>query len=145
MTFNLPPQVAWQLAGHLYFIGWGLLALAALHAGFPKRFGWRTELPRLSLLNRQMMEVHTFFVAFTVGLMGLLCLTSGSELVCTPLGRKVCLGLAVFWTARLVAQFAWYSADLWRGKRFETVMHLLFAVVWLYLSGVFTLAGLGNR
>ncbi len=125
---------------HLSLIGWLLIALALLHIGFPTRFNWRNELRTLSPINRQLMEVHTFFVALTVGLMGVLCITSGPELLGTSLGHKVCLGLAVFWSARLFVQFGWYSAELWRGKLFETAVHIIFSLLWLYLSGTFWLA-----
>lgn len=126
---------------HVKLIGGLLVALALLHLGFPRRFGWKTELRGLSTINRQMMEVHTFFVALTVGLMGVLCLTSAPELLGTALGRKICLGLAVFWSVRLAAQFGWYSAELWRGKRSETVIHVVFSALWLYLSVLFWVAG----
>ncbi len=125
---------------NLSLIGWLMLALALLHGGFPRYFDWRAELRLLSPINRQMMQVHTFFVALTVALMGVLCLTSGPELIGTPLGRRVCAGLAVFWTVRLLTQFGWYSMDLWRGKPFETAVHVLFALLWLYLSVTFWLA-----
>ena len=60
-----------------------------IHAFFPKYFNWNSELKSLSLINRQMMIVHTFFIAFTVFLMGLLCLTSSSELIETNLGKAL--------------------------------------------------------
>jgi len=128
----------------LELIGALLVVLALLHAAFGWYFNWRREFAVVSLINRQMMYVHTFFVAFTVGLMGLLCLTSAAELVGTPLGRRVALGLGVFWLARLLIQFFGYSASLWRGKRFETIIHVLFSVFWTYLSAVFILVGLGG-
>jgi hypothetical protein len=127
----------------LELIGALLLVLALLHVAFAWYFDWRREFAVVSLINRQMMYVHTFFVAFTVGLMGLLCLTSAAELVGTPLGRRVALGLGVFWLARLLIQFFGYSARLWRGKRFETVIHVLFSVLWTYLTIVFLQVGLG--
>jgi len=128
----------------LEVIGALLVLLALLHAGFGWYFDWRREFAPVSLLNRQMMHVHTFFVAFTVGLMGLLCLTSAAELVGTPLGRRVALGLGVFWLARLLIQFFGYSASLWRGKRFETTVHILFSLFWAYLTVVFFRVGLGG-
>ena len=128
----------------LEFIGALLVVLALLHVGFARYFNWRREFAMVSLINRQMMYVHTFFIAFAVLLMGLLCLTSAAELVGTPLGRKVALGLGVFWLARLLIQFFGYSAALWRGKRFETIIHVLFAALWTYLSAVFLLVGLGK-
>ncbi len=122
---------------HLKIIGVLLIALGLLHAGFPRYFAWKTELARLSLINRQMMQAHTFFIALTVILMGLLCLTSAADLTGTPLGRRVALGLAVFWTTRLLVQFFGYSPALWRGKRFETAVHIVMSMLWAYLSAVF--------
>ena len=127
----------------LEVIGGLLVVLALLHAAFGWYFDWRREFAVVSLLNRQMMYVHTFFVAFAVLLMGVLCLTSAAELLGTPLGRRVALGFGIFWLARLLIQFFGYSAVLWRGKRFETIIHVLFAFFWTYLSVVFLLVGLG--
>ena len=127
----------------LRLIGFLLVVLALLHAGFARYFGWRREFAPLSPINREMMYVHTFFVAFTVLLMGALCLTSAPELLGTPLGRRVALGIGLFWLARLLIQFFGYSAQLWRGKRFETAVHVVFVAFWGYLSAVFLLAGLG--
>jgi glucan phosphoethanolaminetransferase (alkaline phosphatase superfamily) len=69
--------------------------------------------------------------------MGLCCLTSSAELVETNFGRKISLGFGIFWTTRLFIQFFGYSSALWKGKTFETVMHILFSILWLYLSVVF--------
>jgi hypothetical protein len=123
-------------------IGALLIILALLHAGFARYFDWRREFAVVSLINRQMMYVHTFFIAFAVLLMGVLCLTSAAELVGTALGRRVALGMGGFWLARLLIQFFGYSSTLWRGKQFETIIHVLFALLWAYLSGVFLLVGL---
>ncbi|HEX8658916.1 MAG TPA: hypothetical protein VF690_15330 [Hymenobacter sp.] len=126
----------------LKLIGFLLVVLALLHAGFARYFNWRQEFAAVSLINRQMMYVHTFFIAFAVLLMGLLCLSSAAELVGTPLGRKLALGCGLFWLARLLIQFFGYSAQLWRGKRFETFVHVTFCALWSYLSVVFLLVGM---
>lgn len=125
---------------HYKIIGILLIALAFVHIVFPKYFNWKQELKSLSLINRQMMTVHTFFIAFTVFLMGLLCLTSSSELIQTNLGKKISLGLGTFWTVRLFIQFFGYSSDLWKGKTFETITHIVFALFWTYLSSIFFMA-----
>ncbi|MCL5127599.1 hypothetical protein M4I23_04195 [Algibacter sp. L4_22] len=122
---------------HLKIIGTLLIFLALIHAFFPKYFSWKKELSSLSLINRQMMTTHTFFIAFTVFLMGLLCLTSASEIIETVLGKKIALGLGVFWIVRLFFQFFIYSKQLWTGKTFETAMHILFSLLWGYFSSVF--------
>jgi hypothetical protein len=122
---------------HLQIIGIVLMALALIHVIFPKYFKWDEELQRLSTINREMMIVHTFFIALAVFLMGLLCFTSSSEIIDTPLGKKVALGFGVFWLIRLFIQFFGYSSTLWKGKTFETSMHIIFTLLWTYLSYIF--------
>ena len=124
---------------HLKITGILLVLLALLHVIFPRYFKWKAELDSVSVINKQMMYVHTFFIAFMVFLMGSLCLTSSTELTTTTFGRRISLGLGIFWTARLLIQFFGYSSLLWRGKIFETTVHVLFSVLWTYLSGVFLL------
>jgi len=113
------------------------MALALIHVIFPKYFNWKEELKPLSLINRQMMTVHTFFIALVVFLMGLLCLTSSTELIETKLGKTISIGLGIFWSIRLFIQFFGYSSELWKGKIFETTVHILFSLFWTYLSVVF--------
>jgi hypothetical protein len=42
-----------------------------------------------------------------------------------------------FWAIRLFIQFFGYSTKLWKGKPFETSVHLLFSLFWAYLSLIF--------
>ena len=89
----------------LRLIGFFLVVLALLHAGFFRYFGWRREFAVVSLINRQMMYVHTFFIALAVLLMGLLYLSlrAGGHAAGSPgsIGlRGVLAGAAacpVFW------------------------------------------------
>ncbi|MET0759610.1 MAG: hypothetical protein ABWZ56_04265 [Flavobacterium sp.] len=122
---------------HLKIIGWILILLASVHVVFPRRFNWKEELSSLSLINREVMYVHTFFIALVVLLMGILCLTSAKELIETNLGNKITLGLGAFWLIRLLIQFFGYSPELWKGKKFETIIHILFSFLWIYLSVIF--------
>ena len=124
---------------HLKIIGGALIVLALVHIIFPKYFDWVNELKKLSLINRQVMYVHTFFIGLTVFLMGVLCLTSADELTATALGRKICLGFGIFWLIRLIIQFFGYSSELWKGKTFETAVHIIFALLWTYLTAIFLL------
>jgi len=122
---------------HFKFVGILLMLLALIHIGFPKRFNWAEELKSLSLMNKQMMVVHTFFIALVVFLMGALSLFCSAELTTSTFGKKVSLGLGVFWIIRLFVQFFVYSPELWKGKKFETCMHILFSLLWIYLSTIF--------
>ncbi len=122
---------------HLRISGIVMIALALVHFIFPRYFDWENDLKPLSLINRQLMYVHTFFIAFLLLLMGVLCLTSAKDIVETHLGKRVALGISVFWFVRLVFQFLGYSSELWKGKTFETAVHILFAFIWTYFSVIF--------
>jgi hypothetical protein len=127
---------------HFKIIGGLLVSLSLVHIIFPKYFHWKEELKSLSLINRQMMIIHTFFIALVVFLIGLLCLTSSNDLIETKLGKTISFGLGIFWSIRLFIQFFGYSVALWKGKMFETTMHVLFSMLWLYLSIVFLWTGI---
>lgn len=122
---------------HLKIIGALLIVLALVHVIFPRYFKWEVELQNLSLVNRQMTYIHTFFIALTVFLMGILCLTSATDLVETSFGKRISLGLGIFWGIRFFIQFFGYSSKLWRGKTFETVVHIVFSILWAYFTIVF--------
>lgn len=53
-----------------------LLGLFVLNFFVPKRFNWAEELPRLSLLNRRIMQVHAIFIALILLMMGLLMVST---------------------------------------------------------------------
>ncbi|PZR26458.1 MAG: hypothetical protein DI535_14405 [Citrobacter freundii] len=125
---------------HLTITGYILMILAIIHISFPRYFNWRKELKDVSMINRQMMYIHTLFIGLVVFLMGALCVSSPAELLNTSLGKKICLGLAAFWVTRLVIQFIGYSPRLWKGRSFETSMHILFSILWTYISCVFVIA-----
>lgn len=118
-------------------VGFLLMALALVHILFPTYFNWKKELRSLSLINRQMMQVHTFFIALTVFLMGLLCVTASADLIQTRLGKTLSLGLGIFWGCRMIIQFFVYSPQLWKGKTFETIVHICFSACWIYMTILF--------
>ncbi len=122
---------------HLNLIGWLLMLLALVHVIFPRYFNWKEDLAPLSLINRQMMKTHTFFIAFMVFLIGLLCAVAAQDLISTALGKKICIGLTAFWGLRLLFQLFVYSPKLWRGKAFETTVHIVFTGFWSYMTYVF--------
>jgi hypothetical protein len=123
---------------HLRIAGALQILLALLHLAFPKRFHWKEELAGLSLLNRQMFHVHTFFICLVLVLFGALSLLAPESLLePSRLARLVLGGIATFWGIRLICQWFVYDRALWRGQAFNTVMHGVFTVLWLYLTAVY--------
>lgn len=130
-----------DLETHLRLVGGSLIALGLAHFLFPRRFGWREELDRLSLLTRQIFWVHTYFIVLTLVLFGSLALFWPETLLePTPLARLVLGGQAIFWGFRLYCQHGVFRAELWRGKPFNTVVHVLFTLLWVYYTGVYAAA-----
>jgi hypothetical protein len=125
---------------HLKICGFILIGLALLHIVIPRYFKWKSELVSITLITRQIFYVHTFFIAMIVFLMGCLCLSSTNDLLTTPIGETINLGLFIFWFTRLIFQFLVYSPLIWRGKKFETIIHIIFSILWFYLSSVFLIS-----
>jgi hypothetical protein len=130
---------------HLKIVGCLLIILAGMHLFFPKYFNWKTEFNSLSLVNRQMIYVHCFFVALILLLTGVLCITSAKQMVSTSIGKRIALGLAIFWFSRLMIQFFGYSSKLWKGKALESAVHILFSIFWIYMTLVFIAAFVHQR
>ena len=115
-----------------------LAALVVVNLFVPSRFGWRTDLSRVSLLNRQIFQAHSVFLVLTLALSSALLLTSADALLApSRLSRAILVGLTIFWGLRMLMQWFFYSADIWRGNRFFTTMHVVFSLAWVYLTTVF--------
>jgi hypothetical protein len=126
---------------HLHIVGALLAALAVVNLFVPRRFRWREEMAALSLLNRQVFQAHNVFVILTIVLCSALLLTSADTLLePTRLSRAVLIGLTIFWGLRMLMQWLFYSPRIWRGDRFNTAMHCVFSVAWVYMTATFATA-----
>ena len=126
---------------HLRLAGVVMASLVVVNLLVPRRFHWREEMSRLSLVNRQIFQAHSVFLVLTLALFAALLLTCGAALLePTRLSRAVLFGLTVFWGLRMLMQWCFYSPLIWRGHRFNTVMHYVFSVVWVYVTTVFAVA-----
>lgn len=123
---------------HLRIAGALLLLLAAVHPFFPKQLGWKEDLSKLTLLNRQIFLVHVGFIVLSLVLFGALALFFAGDLIApSRLAAAVLFGLALFWGLRLLTQQFIYDRSLWRGNRRNTVLHILASLLWTYLTAVF--------
>ena len=78
------------------------------------------------------------FIGLAVFLQGLLCVVLAEDLVRpSRLAGGLLVGMAAFWGIRLWVQFFVYKPELWRGKRFETAVQVLFGFLWAYFALTF--------
>ena len=126
---------------HLQIMGAMLLSLGLAHSFFGRYFGWKSELTKLSLLTRRVFEVHSFFIALILVLLGVCSLFYPEALLePTPLSRILLTGIVVFWVCRLAVQFLVYDSAIWRGKRLYTIAHVLFSLLWIYAVATYGFA-----
>jgi len=123
---------------NLRLVGAALLVLGAAHFFIPRHLAWREEAARMSPANCQIFWVHTYFVVLTLWLFGALSLFSAPLLLAlSPLARAVLAGFVLFWAFRLYAQHFIFRAELWRGHRRNTAVHVLFTLMWTYFLTVY--------
>jgi hypothetical protein len=129
----------------LRLAGAGLILLAGLHWPIGRHLKWREEGARLSLVNASIFRVHTFFICLVLVIMGLPCLLDPAIfLEHSRAGAWLAWSFSVFWMIRLLFQWFIYPWELWRGKRMETIVHVLCTFVWGLLSALFALCGLSQ-
>jgi hypothetical protein len=127
----------------LRFAGAGLILLALTHIPMSKRLRWREEAARMSLSSASVFHVHTLFVCAVLVLMGLPALLAPDIFLDpTRAGRWIAWSYAAFFALRLFAQWFVFPRALWRGKPFETQMHLVFTMIWLGLVVLFVACGM---
>jgi len=125
------------LLTHLRFVGVIMAVLVVVNLFVPGRLRWREELARVSLVNRQIFQVHTVFIILILAMFAVLLLTSADALLePTRLSRLILGGLTIFWGLRMLTQWFYYSPAIWRGDRFNTAMHGIFSVAWVYVTAV---------
>lgn len=126
----------------LRIAGVGLILLALLHIPIGKQLRWKEDCKQLTPVNESVFFVHTLFICVVLVMMGLPCLIQPEIFVLpTAAGAWLSWSFAAFWFIRLYCQFFVYRADLWRGKRMETVVHWWFSFLWTALAGLFATCG----
>lgn len=136
-----------SLLFHLRAVGIVMAVLVVVNLIVPAQFHWREELSGVSLLNRQIFQLHMMFIILLLALLSALFLTSADALLePTRSSRALLIGLTAFWGARMVMQWC-FSPAIWRGDRFRTAVHGVFSLTWIYVTSVcaaalwFTLRG----
>jgi hypothetical protein len=130
---------------HLHIVGVLMAVLVVVNLTVPRVLHWREDIVRLSLVNRQIFQVHAAFIILVLALFSALLLICGDTLLePSRLSRAVLVGLTIFWTLRMLVQWCFYSPAVWRGDRFKTAMHYVFSLAWVYITTTFAASLWGN-
>ena len=127
-----------NLAMLLRAAGASLVVLSLVHAAFWRMLAWGQESERLSPLNARVFAVHTFFIAFVLGALGLLSLFA-PELLLAPsdLARLLLAGIVAFWIARLAIQPLVFDRVMQAGWMRSPLVHVGASIVWAAYVAVY--------
>ena len=118
----------------LWLVGAAHFVILCASFQVPYRLHWKEDLRQLMPFNRKLLWVQSGFTVLTIIAFGTLTLVLHSELL---LGDRAALGLASFmglyWTARVLVDFLYFShADWPKGTAFvvgHSLLTLLFFVL----------------
>jgi hypothetical protein len=126
-------------------VGLSLVVLSLFHAVLWRALDWGREMDKLSPLNARIFAVHTFFIAFVLGALGLLSLFRPHVLlVPSELARLLLIGIVVFWVARLVIQPLVFDRAMRTGWTRLPLLRVGVNVVWVFYIAVYGAALLGQ-
>ena len=118
------------------------LLVAGLNLFLVRIMKWEEEVARMPQLVREVFHVHAWFITITLVIFGVVTIRFAGELAAgtNDLGRWLAAGIGVFWLIRLLMQFFYYNSSHWRGKRAETIVHIVLIFLYGSFAGVYLLA-----
>ncbi len=126
----------------LYIAAAAQLSVAVLNLFLVRIMKWEEEVARMPQLVREVFHVHAWFITITLAIFGVVTIRFADELAAgtNDLGRWLAAGIGIFWLTRWLMQFFYYDSSHWRGKRAETIVHIVLIFLYGSLAGVNLLA-----
>jgi len=103
----------------------GQLFIAILGPMIPRLLNWKQPIAAMPLLVREVFWVHTFFIALTCAIFGVITWRFAADIAqpAHELIRWFAAAIGIFWGIRCVMQWTVYSSSHWRGLFDKTVAH----------------------
>jgi len=117
----------------------GQFCVAVLNLSLVRIMGWKEDLARVSVLVREVFNIHVLFISITLAIFAALTfrfardMSMGSE----PIYRWVACSIGTFWAIRAVLQVTHYSSSHWRGIPSRTVVHIILLIVYPAFAAVY--------
>ena len=108
------------------------LSVAVLHLFLTRRRKWLVDLDKMSLLPRQVFNVHSWFISITLAIFGVLTFRFADQMAAgqSEIALWVAAAAGIFWAIRTVIQMTYYSPSHWWGKTDRTVIHVALLLVY---------------
>ena len=104
----------------------------------PEELEWRDDLESLKPLNRKLMWTYGGFIVLTIVSFGVLTAAFHGEFVAgNPVALGVSAVIAVFWTARIVVDFLYFSHDDWPEGVKYVVGHAMLTSLFVLLVAIY--------
>ena len=126
----------------LYIAAAAQLSVAVLNLFLVRIMKWEEEVARMRQLVREVFHVHAWFITIPLAIFSVVTIRFVEELAAgtNNLGRWLAAGIGIFWFIRWLMQFFYYDSSHWRGKRAETIVHIVLIFLYGSLAGVYLLA-----
>ena len=115
----------------LYIVAAAQLSVAVLNLFLVRIMKWEEEVARMPQLVREVFHVHAWFITITLAIFSVVTIRFVEELAA---------GIGIFWFIRWLMQFFYYDSSHWRGKRAETIVHIVLIFLYGSIAGVYLLA-----
>ena len=121
------------------------LGVAILNLSLVRIMQWQGDLNRMSLLVREVFQIHLYFISITLAIFGAITWRFASEIAtgANPLCIWMAIAIAGFWAVRSAMQWSHYSASHWRGDATRTAIHWMLFVGYGALASVYLIAAAG--
>lgn len=121
------------------------LVLAAGSLAIPRVLEWRTDVARLRPLTRQVFWTYAGYIWTTNVAFGLLSVAGPHWLLDgTPLAAAVTGFIALYWSARMVIQFAWFDRRDMPPGRLSRGAEVVLVLLFLFLAFIYARALIVN-
>lgn len=115
------------------------LMIAIMNLFLFRMMKWQPELGQLSLLVREVVQVHSWFISIILGFFAILTLRFQNDMATLshPFFAWFAAGIGIFWLFRTFLQLFYYSPSHWRGRPVRTLIHIACLAVYGGMSAVY--------
>lgn len=84
------------------------ISFGILHLFFWKLFDWKHDLQKISYYNRVTIQVLNLRMIYVFLSVGLILIFFKNEIIYTPMGAVILVGILLFWFGRLIEQVIFF-------------------------------------